>query len=53
MLTNVQSNNSQGIVIEAYNWFSTIAASYYRIHLKVLDNNWKVMKVELLGVSYP
>ena len=51
MLSNVQSDNSQGIVIEGYNWFGPIAASYYRIHLKVVDNNWKIMKVELLGFS--
>lgn len=51
MLSNVQSDNSQGIVIEGYNWFGPITASYYRIHLKVVDNNWKIMKVELLGFS--
>lgn len=51
MLTNVQSDNSQGIVIEGYNWGGTLAASIYRIHLKVVDNNWKIMKVELLGFS--
>lgn len=51
MLANVKSDNSQGIVIEGYNWGGTLAASYYRIHLEIVDNNWKIMKVELLGFS--
>lgn len=39
------------LVSESYNWFGPIAASYYRIHLKVVNNNWQIVKVELLGFS--
>jgi hypothetical protein len=51
MITNIQSNDSHGIFIEDYNWGGSLAASYYRIHFKVVDNNWKITKVELLGFS--
>ncbi|MFW2491732.1 hypothetical protein ACN077_24720 [Clostridium chromiireducens] len=51
MITNIQSNDSQGIFIEGYNWGGSLAASYYRIHFKIVDNNWKIIKVELLGFS--
>ncbi|MFT8343410.1 MAG: hypothetical protein ABF652_18550 [Clostridium beijerinckii] len=39
------------LVSESYNWFGPIAASYYRIHLKAVNNSWRIEEVELLGFS--
>ncbi|WP_160673401.1 hypothetical protein [Clostridium sp. C8-1-8] len=51
MMTEVSADIPDGIIIRGYKWRGPIAAREYKIRLKVIDGNWKVVEVKLLGVA--
>ncbi|GFP74831.1 hypothetical protein [Clostridium fungisolvens] len=51
MFTSIKPNIDGGIVAKGYNWVSPVGASEFRIMLKIIDGQWKVVESKLLGVA--
>lgn len=51
MFTSIEPDGEGGTVVKGYNWVSPVGASEFRIILKIIDGQWKVVESKLLGVA--
>ena len=51
MINSIVSDKDGSIVIEGYKYYGPISAYRYKVKLKVIDKQWKVINVEEVGVA--
>jgi hypothetical protein len=49
--TSIEPDGDGGTVVKGYNWVSPVGASEFRVVLKIIDGQWKVVESKLLGVA--
>ncbi|MNI80946.1 hypothetical protein D3C73_1375180 [compost metagenome] len=51
MIIDIQQVENGGMILEGYKWYGPIAATKFRVTLKVIGDKWQVDKVDLVSVS--
>ncbi|MGL4106681.1 hypothetical protein [Clostridium sp. LP20] len=51
MINSIVSDNDDSIVIEGYKYYGPISAYRYKVKLRIIDRQWKVINIEEVGVA--